>query len=218
VLANAERDVNDPQMLSRRLLAEAAGVPFPVLTVKAPDLKALEPFVGRYRDAEGTERRFFTKDGKLYMQRVGGAVSQVFSAGGNRFFYGPASLTFFDLVAGADGKPVLTMHLDGATAGKASSYAGPVPAEAPEAVLTSSQLDRLVGSYVLGPATLTIAREGSGLTAQLTGQRAIPLRATGPTEFQTVGVDARLMFVEADGKISKLELHQGGRTLSFERR
>jgi CubicO group peptidase (beta-lactamase class C family) len=218
VLGNAERGVNDPEMISRRLLAEAAGVPFPVLRAQPADLAALEPFFGVYRNLEGTERRFFAKDGKLYMHRVGGSASEVFAAGADRFFYGPKSLTYFDLKRAEDGKPALAMHLNGAEKGEIGFYAGPVSANAPEAVLSPAQLDRLVGNYVFGPATLTLAREGGGLTAQLTGQRPIPLRASGSTEFQTVGVDARLVFEEAEGTVAALVLHQKGRTLRFERR
>lgn len=64
---------------------------------------------------------------------------------------------------------------------------------------------------------MTIVSGPQGLTGQLTGQQPIPLAAIGQRELRTVGVDVRLVFEEAGGKIVRVVLHQGGRTIPFER-
>lgn len=216
VAALSNSEGGDASSLARRLLAQAAGRPFPVMTARPADVKALAPFFGVYRDAEG-ERRFFERGGKLYTQRSGGSRFEVHSAGSDRFFYGGASLSYFDLGRSADGKPQMTFHPNGAMDGVVGRWTGPVPPEAPAVILEGAQLDHLAGRYALGPAIMTIARSGEGLTGQLTGQSAIPLEAMGPLEFRTVGVDARLVFEEEGGRVVRVVLHQGGRAMPFQR-
>ncbi|GLR48207.1 serine hydrolase domain-containing protein [Sphingomonas astaxanthinifaciens] len=215
-LANSDSGAVNPGIAARRLLAEAAGIPFPELKAMPTDLRTLEPLFGVYSGAGG-QRRFFARDGKLYTQRADGARVEAYWAGGDRFFYGPDSLSYFAVATGADGKPVMTFHPNGALAGETLARTGPVPPEAAAAPLTPAQLDRLAGSYAFGPATMTIARSGAGLTAQLTGQPPIALDSIGPNEFRTVGVDARLVFEEETGKLVRVVLHQNGRTIPFAR-
>lgn len=216
VAALSNSEGGDPASLARRLLAEAAGVPFPQLTARSADLKSLEPSFGVYKDKAG-ERRFFARDGKLYTQRSGGSPFEVFWAGDDRYFYGPTSLSFFDLFNGPDGKPQMTFHANGALEGEVGRWSGAVPVEAAGLRLDGAQLDRVAGSYSAGPGVMTIARTDDGLTGQLTGQPPIPLDATSPLEFRAVGVDARLVFEEEGGKIVRVVLHQGGRTMPFVR-
>jgi hypothetical protein len=64
---------------------------------------------------------------------------------------------------------------------------------------------------------MTISTTGEGLTGQLTGQQPISLRPIGKRELRTIGVDARLVFEEVDGKIIRVVLNQNGRTFPFER-
>lgn len=216
VAALSNSDVGEAPTIARRLLAEAAGVPFPRLTATKADMAALEPYLGLYKDEQG-ERRFFVKDGKLYTQRSGGSRFEVFAAGKDRFFYGPASLSYFDLARSADGTPEMRFHAEGAPDAVVARRAGPMPDEPATLVLTASELDRYVGAYAMGPAVMTIARSGDGLTGQLTGQRPIPLEAVASGQFRTVGVDATLSFVEEGGKIVRVVLNQGGRTIPFQR-
>jgi len=83
-----------------------------VLTAQPLDLKAVEPFLGLYKVGE-VERRLMLRDGKLFTQRSGGQALEVWPTGKGRYFYGPRSLSYFDLTKGADGKPVMTFYLNG---------------------------------------------------------------------------------------------------------
>ena len=216
VLSNSDSREPEAAITARRLLASAAGTPFPELKAQAADLKQLAPFVGLYKAAEA-ERRFFIKDGKLYAQRGTGEAFEVYAAGNDRFFYGPRSLSYFTLSRGAEGTPVMTFHGNGAEAGEALAWAGPVPPEAATVTLAPGQLDRLVGSFAMGQAVMTIARNGNTLTGQLSGQPPIPLEPLSALEFRPVGIEARLVFEEQDGKVTRAVLHQNGRTLPFVR-
>jgi hypothetical protein len=169
-----------------------------------------------YKDEQG-ERRFFIKDGKIFTQRSGGSAFEVFAAGGERYFYGPASLSYFDLAKGPDGTAEMRFHANGAVAPTVARWTGPVPKDAAALVLAPAELDRMAGSYTVAGATMTIARSANGLTGQLTGQRPIPLEAIGPRELRTVGIDARLVFEEDGGRIVRVVLHQGGRSTPFAR-
>ncbi len=73
-------------------------------------------------------------------------------------------------------------------------------------------LERYVGQYQLAPGfVITIARDGTQLTVQLTGQSALGIYPSSETEFFVRVVDAQLTFrVGAEGEVEGLTLHQGG--------
>ncbi|MGH9354253.1 MAG: serine hydrolase, partial [Terriglobia bacterium] len=72
--------------------------------------------------------------------------------------------------------------------------------------LAPEALQRFVGQYRLGPRfTLTVRRQGDQLTAQGTGQGALPIFPTSKTEFFLKPVDAQLTFLEdAQGRVTGL--------------
>jgi CubicO group peptidase (beta-lactamase class C family) len=82
--------------------------------------------------------------------------------------------------------------------------------------IEKSALAKFVGTYDLTPAfSLTIAESADGLTAQGTGQPALPLlyegAAGGHPRFFSSQVDAEIEFIpDASGAITSLVLHQGG--------
>ena len=73
--------------------------------------------------------------------------------------------------------------------------------------------DDYVGQYQLAPNfIITIANENGKLTAQAAGQPKNELFAESETEFFLKAVDAQVTFVkDAQGRITSLILHQGGR-------
>ena len=85
---------------------------------------------------------------------------------------------------------------------------------APETiVLEDVILDRYVGSYRLGPrAFLTVARDGAGLSAQATGEPALPFVPESDRTFVSRVADTRLTFeTEPDGRPTGIVLHRDGR-------
>jgi CubicO group peptidase (beta-lactamase class C family) len=85
--------------------------------------------------------------------------------------------------------------------------------ERKEISLPVTTLSRYVGSYELTPAaTMTIALDGSQLTAQLTGQGKNPIFAESERSFFLKVVDAQIEFITDNaGSVTHLVLHQNGR-------
>ena len=85
-------------------------------------------------------------------------------------------------------------------------------ADAAEKKVDPKLLDSYVGQYELQPGfVITIRRRGDGITGQATGQSTFDLFARSETHFFLKEVDAQITFVrEADGKTSRLILHQNG--------
>ena len=219
VFTNSDTHDVDPDVTMTRLAALALGDPYPQMTAIPLDVAAVEPLSGLYR-IEGTtdDRRFFTRDGKLYTQRADAPPSEVFAVGEDRFFYGPASLTGFQIRRAADGAHVMEMHQQGAHAAERAVRTGPVPAEAAALALPRAVLERYVGAYRMPIGQLTVAIDESGtLTGQLPGQPPVHLDATSETEFRVREVGAQLVFTVENGRVTRATIRQGGRELSGER-
>lgn len=218
VFANSEDPAVDPPTTLRRLAAMALGDPFPSFSRTAVEMAQMEPLLGLYRISDTEARRFFARDGKLYTARDGGRELEVFPAGGDRFFYGPSSLTWFRIERGADGSHVMHMHQNGANEAERTTRTGSIPPEAPPFAVSEASLRSYVGRYVTGGPVVTIAAAATGgLTIQLTGQPALPMRAISEREFMVEGVGARIAFEIADGRVTGLVIHQGGGQLPARR-
>ena len=82
-------------------------------------------------------------------------------------------------------------------------------------VLPAAVFDAYVGQYQLAPNfVITISREGERYLAQASGQPQFGLIAVSETEFDALGVAARIQFEkQADGSVKQLILHQHGQHL-----
>jgi hypothetical protein len=212
VFANSDEPMTDPGMLLMQLAALAIDDPFPTFTKAALDVKTVEPWVGVYRLDQG-ERRLYVRDGKLFTQRSGASEREVYRSADGRYFY-PDSLTYFELVRGADGIPVIAMHQEGSATPERSSRSGPIPPEPKAIEVPRATLQSYVGTYTapIGPVAIALPATGA-MTVQLPGQQPIALTALSVTEFRPVGVDARLVFTLEAGNVAGLVIHQGGREL-----
>jgi CubicO group peptidase (beta-lactamase class C family) len=216
VFANSDEAVTAPGIVTHRLAALALGDPFPSFTRAEIGAEALAPLLGVYRVDGGTvSRRFFARGGKLWTMRDGGSDLEVFAAGGDRFYYGPNSLTWFRIVRQADGTPVMEMHQDGNETAERAVRTGDVPAE-PQ--VSRAVLETYAGHYrTPGPeADIALGADGV-LTVRLSGQDAIPLRAVSDTEFIVQGVNARIVFHPESGQVNRFVIHQGERQLEATR-
>jgi CubicO group peptidase (beta-lactamase class C family) len=96
--------------------------------------------------------------------------------------------------------------------------------ERKEVTATKEELAKFVGVYELAPEfSLTFAMEGDGLTAQGTGQKALPVVYLGTQDghprFFNEKVSAEIEFVpDGSGSFSSLVLHQGGRDVPGKRK
>jgi len=93
----------------------------------------------------------------------------------------------------------------------------PKPVAARTAIdLPAADLDRVLGRYRFTPQIeMTVARDGSGLKAQLTGQPFFPIFAEAPLSFFWRVVDAQIVFTtDPAGRATGVVLHQGGGTMT----
>ncbi len=76
-----------------------------------------------------------------------------------------------------------------------------------------------MGSYQLAPnAIITMTREGDQMFTQLTGQPKFPVFPEGTGKFFLKVVDAQLSFdTDAQGNVTQVVLHQGGRDQAAKR-
>lgn len=88
-----------------------------------------------------------------------------------------------------------------------------------EVKVDSTRLDQLVGRYALAPTfVLTVTREADALFVQATGQSRIRACAESDSAFFFREVDAQVSFTRgADGRASRIVLHQGGRSTPGDR-
>ncbi|WP_336487473.1 serine hydrolase [Methylobacterium nigriterrae] len=88
-----------------------------------------------------------------------------------------------------------------------------IPDPANEIVLEPEIMDRYAGRYRLGPGrVLTLAREGDHLTAQVTGEPALPFAPEGDRTFLSKAREARITIdTEPDGRPTGLTLYRDGR-------
>ena len=212
VYTNSDQPKTTPDSITRRLAAMAMGKPFPVFKAVPFNRAAMKPLMGVYKFTEG-QRTFFARDGKFFTRRGTGAESEVYSAGGNRFFYGPNELIWFSIDRGPDGKPRFQRHPNGDDVIETGVWTGPVPAEAAAIVVPRDTLSLYVAGYTTPIGKAVVALGEAGLTIQLAGQPAFPLRAIAMDTFTIDQVGAKIRFVSTGGKVSGLEIEQGGKTL-----
>ena len=211
VFANSDSSATDTGTLTRRFAALALGDPYPTLTKSAINLKAIAPALGVYKFAD-TDRTLFERGGKLFSRRSGNGELEVFAAGGNRFFYGPDNLTYFDLIPGA--KPAqIAFHSEGSPKGAIGVRTGPVPTESAAQMVPAATLDSYAGSFTSAAGIFVFKHVGDGLTVKLGAQPEFPLTATSATEFEIAQVGAKIRFNVKDGKAATITLFQGGQEL-----
>ncbi len=216
VLANSDDPVTPPSIVLRRLAALALGQPFPTFSRADVDLGTIDPLLGVYTAQSGPPRRFFSRDGKLYMAR-GKEETEIFSAGEDRFFFGPEELTWLRLVRQADGAHVMEVHRPEAAEPERAVHSGPVPAGAP-LVVAPATLRSYVGTYSIGGPVFTIAAgEGGRLTVQVGGAPALPMRPIAENEFMVDQARSRIVFHNENGQVNRLTVHRGARQVEGRR-
>jgi CubicO group peptidase (beta-lactamase class C family) len=210
VLANSDDPATDPGILTRRLAADALGQPIPSFTRAAVDKATIAPLFGAYSAADGPPRRFFARDGKLYLGR-GDDEMEAFAAGEDRFFFGPDQLAWFRIIRSPTGAHVMEVHRAEAAAPDRGTRTGPVPAAL---AVPASVLQSYTGTYKTEGPVFTVALDPQGrLTISAPGQEPFALRPVSPTEFRVEGAPMRVVFHPEDGTVNRLTLHRGAREL-----
>jgi CubicO group peptidase (beta-lactamase class C family) len=212
VFTNSDSPQSDPEVVSARLAALAVGDAFPVFTKVPLDAAAVDKLVGTYAFAD-TERAFYRRGDKLFARRKDRPALEVFPVGGNRFYYGPDNLTWFEITPDTAGKHRFAMHQNGAATAETGTWTGPPPVETAAVTIPVATLASYTGSYTSLAGVFVFKQEGEGLTVKLGEQPAFPLKAVSATEFEIPQVGARIRFNVKDGKVGSITLFQGGQEL-----
>ena len=177
-----------------------------------------DDYGGRYQLAMNVIITVTREDDQLFVQLTGQQRIEVFPESATDFFMRvvDAQITF-----GRDDSGVvdhLVMHQNGADQRAVRLGEGVESVEYGSAEIVSlpeATMERYVGRYELQPGfVIAITRQGSQLSAQVTGQPSVEIYASSETEFFYRVVDARITFqVGGDGTVAALTLHQGGRDL-----
>lgn len=176
----------------------------------------LDELVGRYAI---TPQAVFTvtRDGDtIDVQLTGQNALPVYAYAADQFFSKVVDAQF-TFERDADGRiRGLTLHQNGQDV-RADRVGADVQPDAPirQLALTTEQLDAYVGKYQLTPQLVfTITRDAGQLSAQLTGQPAVPIYPDKPDHFFYKVVDAQLDFErDGAGRVTALTLHQNGQDL-----
>jgi CubicO group peptidase (beta-lactamase class C family) len=177
--------------------------------VTTPPAELLKALAGEYTLAGGMSMTLRDKDGALEIQATGQpAFAMGYDSAGD----------FYPLAFDAVLRPSLEsgrasfvwMQGGGAAPAQRKDAAASLP-PAPDA----KALADYVGSYPLMPGfSLKVFLDGAQLKAQATGQGAFDLLFAGDDTFRADAFGIRIVFGrDAAGKVSGLELHQGGQTL-----
>jgi CubicO group peptidase (beta-lactamase class C family) len=173
---------------------------------KTVDPKTYPQFAGRY-DYKSAIMTVSVENERLFAQLTGQPKFEIFPKGKDEFFWKVVEARVHFL-RNDKGEVEAAQHSQNGLTFKAARLAD-------EAVkLTPEQLDAFIGDYRFGTdALLTVRRDGGQLFARLTGQPEFPIFPTAEDAFEWKVVEAHIHFVKGDdGKVTKAEHTQGGRT------
>ncbi len=217
VLSNVERSFADPARMSARIAERVLGVPAAPAAADVP-AAALDELVGVYRAGQG-DPRVVTREGtRLFVQRGRAPRQEVRALGNDEFAFASGTRVTFlragGRVTGLQVHPRLGPD-DLAAARTAETPGAATAAPTARVAVAPELLDAYVGDYELAPGfILTVHREGATLMARATGQQETTLLPQTETRFAVQQVDATIEFErDAAGKVARLVLTQGGRTI-----
>lgn len=174
---------------------------------------SLDDYVGTYKLADEFLLKVFRMPDGLYTRATGQSAIPIFPSAPNEFFAKVAgiSITFTRDAAGAVNG--LVLHQNGDHEAPRLS-AAELPPEPKEIARDAATLGDYVGKYKFDfGAVLDVGLQNEHLEAQLTGQGAFPIFASGRDDFFYKVVDAQLHFERDAGRVVAVVLHQNGRDL-----
>jgi D-alanyl-D-alanine-carboxypeptidase/D-alanyl-D-alanine-endopeptidase len=174
---------------------------------------SLDEYVGTYKVTDKFLLKILRMNDGLLVQATGQGAIAIFPSAPDEFFAKAvqASASFTRDPNGAvDG---LVLHQNGdRTARKLS--ASELPPEFKEIAFDAAASGDYIGKYQFNFGVLDVVLRSDHLEAQLTGQAAFPIFASGKDKFFYKIVDAQLAFErDGSGKVIAVVLHQNGRDL-----
>jgi D-alanyl-D-alanine-carboxypeptidase/D-alanyl-D-alanine-endopeptidase len=206
ILSNTAADVDD---LGFATLDDAAtlGPAFRPIVLPAASLDA---YLGTYRLNDKFLLKIFRLNDALFAQGTGQGAIPIFASAPDEFFARAvkASVSFTRNASGEVTGLVLHQNGDRPAPKLSASELPPEPRELPFDGATAGDY---VGKYQFDFGVLDVMRKNDHLEAQLTGQAAFPIFASGKDSFFYKVVDAQLAFERDGDKVVAVVLHQNGR-------
>jgi D-alanyl-D-alanine-carboxypeptidase/D-alanyl-D-alanine-endopeptidase len=174
---------------------------------------SLDDYVGTYKVTDQFLLKVYRENDGLFVQATGQGSIPIFPSAPNEFFARAvrASATFTRDPTGAVNG--LVLHQNGDRSARKLS-ASELPPELKEIAFDAATSGDYVGKYRFEFGVLDVVFKSDHLEAQLTGQPAFPVFASGKDKFFYKVVDAQLDFErDGDGKVIAVVLHQNGHDL-----
>jgi CubicO group peptidase (beta-lactamase class C family) len=171
----------------------------------------LQRYVGVYRLSSQITSTIRLTDGRLTIQLSGQAALPLFAESERKFFLKIVDVQV-EFFTDEQGKVTHLVQYQNGQERQAGRISDTV-VERQAITLPRATLEPFVGTYELMPGfDLAITLEGDQLMGQATGQAKLPLFAEAETKFFLKVVDAQVeFFKDANGVVTHLILHQGGR-------
>ncbi|MDX2197683.1 MAG: serine hydrolase [Phycisphaerae bacterium] len=174
--------------------------------------ETLERYVGVYEISEGVYREVTRYRDRLFIQRTGQPAREIEPEFEGIFFNNEVGFRVrFEGEPGGKATGMVLTQADG-TDSPAKRVDRPLSQQRRPVDVDVTKYDGLEGNYRLAPELLfTVKRDGDKLMVGLTGQPTFEVYPEAEDKFYYTVVDAQLVFVRgADGKATKLVLHQNG--------
>ena len=215
ILSNNDSPETPPDALSLRIVAKALGKPLEERKTVQLDAQTLDEYVGVYRFDEQTTRTITREGSRLFSQRSGSEKQEILASAKDEFFF-TNSVARLHFRRDAQGKVTGAGFTPRSGPEEAGTKTDEAPPKERQAIkLDPAVYDAYVGEYELAPNfSITVTRAGDQIFGQATGQPRFELFPESETRFFLKVVDAQVDFVRgADGKVTGLVLHQGGRDM-----
>ncbi|HXW25049.1 MAG TPA: serine hydrolase [Xanthobacteraceae bacterium] len=187
----------------------------PLASYKAIALPAasLDDYVGTYRLADRLLLKVFRMNDGLFAQVSGQGAVPIIPSAANEFFAKIVGTTVSFTRDPSGAVNGLVLHQNGDRPAR-KLRASEIPPEPKEIELDAATLGDYIGQYRFSFGVLDVALDSDHLEVRLTGQRVLPIFASGKDKFFYKVVDAQLDFErDAGGKVVAVVLHQGGRDM-----
>ncbi|NOY46847.1 MAG: serine hydrolase [Chlorobi bacterium] len=211
VLTNC--DCNSPGGVANKIAALVIGKPFPDIKDAITLSKSeLQKWIGAYQFEDGAVRFITVKDGKIFSQREGSTVFEIYPMSTDKFIFEDGNITYN--FSEKEGKKQASFENGGNIAIGIESDKKSEP-EKIAITLSPEILKQYVGKYELQPGfVITVTTKENQIFAQATGQPQFEIFAETEATFFFKVVPASIDFNKNDkDEIISLTLHQGGQNM-----
>jgi CubicO group peptidase (beta-lactamase class C family) len=204
---------NSPSGVTNKIAALVIGKPFPdiknAITLTESEL---QKWTGAYQFEDGSVRFIIVKEGKIFSQREGSTVFEIYSMTADQFIFEDGNITYN--FSEKDGKKQASFENGGNKSIGIETDKNPEP-EKTAITVDAEILKQYIGKYELQPEfVIEIATKENQIFAQLTGQLQFEIFAKTETTFFFKVVPASIDFNKNDnGEVTSLTLHQGGQDI-----